>query len=312
MGQNRKQHFIPQCYLRLFSEDGKHICTYDKIRSTSYRASISDVCTINDFYTISNSYVSEENLPSELIIEKDFFADTYEPTYANWLNKIDKACSEAVSSPSKKIDLNNSDKLEFAYLISIQWFRLPLIREQGERTFNELMPKVLRLFSQGLAKETNNPEMANLNVTAEISDKAAYHAKSTFMNEELVNAYAKALSENIWTFRYCADGQFYTSDFPINVKPHVKNVCPFCEGLAQYGAELTFPVSKNCMIIIWDKSYFSHMKQDDCTVEYASIKDIGHFNIQRYAFTKRHLFSCNGNFGFIDQMHKQRPIEFSL
>lgn len=35
MGKDKKQHYIPQCYLRLFSDDQKHIWTFDKKREVS-------------------------------------------------------------------------------------------------------------------------------------------------------------------------------------------------------------------------------------------------------------------------------------
>lgn len=54
-----KQHFIPRCYLRRFSDKGNSIYTYDKIISKSYQASLMSVCFEDDLYTISNSYIEE-------------------------------------------------------------------------------------------------------------------------------------------------------------------------------------------------------------------------------------------------------------
>lgn len=45
MGKDKKQHYIPQCYLRLFSNDQKHIWTFDKIKGSDYSSTITDICT---------------------------------------------------------------------------------------------------------------------------------------------------------------------------------------------------------------------------------------------------------------------------
>lgn len=39
-----KQHYIPRCYLKRFSDNDKSIFTYDKQQSKAYPASMMSVC----------------------------------------------------------------------------------------------------------------------------------------------------------------------------------------------------------------------------------------------------------------------------
>ena len=55
--------------------------------------------------------------------------------------------------------------------------------------------------------------------------------------------FADTIANNIFVFWVSNEKDFYTSDFPIVVSPHVQNVRPMYMGLAQYGGELTFPLS---------------------------------------------------------------------
>ena len=84
MGKDKKQHYIPQCYLRLFSDDQKHIWTFDKKKGSEYSSTITDICTKNDFYTISREYVESNEGISPLSLEKGFFADWYEPKFSEY------------------------------------------------------------------------------------------------------------------------------------------------------------------------------------------------------------------------------------
>ena len=54
-----KQHYIPRCYLRRFSDNEKSIYTYDKVNAKSYNASLMSVCCEEDLYTLSDEYVKK-------------------------------------------------------------------------------------------------------------------------------------------------------------------------------------------------------------------------------------------------------------
>lgn len=54
-----RQHYIPRCYLRRFSDNEKSIYTYDKKDSKSYRSSMMAVCCEEDLYTLSDEYVKK-------------------------------------------------------------------------------------------------------------------------------------------------------------------------------------------------------------------------------------------------------------
>lgn len=97
-----KQHYIPRCYLKRFSENEKCIYTYDKIHSKRYNASLMSVCCEDDLYTISDNYVKNNNeegksVINSLSIETDHFAHTIEPLYAQFLKQIDEIKGEWVA-----------------------------------------------------------------------------------------------------------------------------------------------------------------------------------------------------------------------
>lgn len=56
-----RQHYIPRCFLKRFSDNERSIYTYDKIHCKKYNASLMSVCCEDDLYTISDDYVKENN-----------------------------------------------------------------------------------------------------------------------------------------------------------------------------------------------------------------------------------------------------------
>ena len=90
-----KQHYIPRCYLKRFSDNDKCIYAYDKQHSKKYQASLMSVCVEDDMYSISNDYLEKNKVENggkinRLSIEKDHFATMVEPMFSQLLKTIDE------------------------------------------------------------------------------------------------------------------------------------------------------------------------------------------------------------------------------
>lgn len=75
---NKKQHYVPQFYLRQFSQDGKHIWQYSAKLKKKTGLSISDVCTENYFYDLStdNGLITSVSYPSFLALDLQYTINT--------------------------------------------------------------------------------------------------------------------------------------------------------------------------------------------------------------------------------------------
>lgn len=58
-----KQHYIPRCYLRRFSDNDKSIYTYDKLHCKSYNANL--------MYKL-NAYVNQVQPDASYVINSSF------------------------------------------------------------------------------------------------------------------------------------------------------------------------------------------------------------------------------------------------
>ncbi len=75
-----KQHYLPQCYLRNFSPNGKFVYIYDKIVHKPFSNSLDSIASFDYFYEIPKKYLSEKfNIPYETkYFERAYFAEHIE------------------------------------------------------------------------------------------------------------------------------------------------------------------------------------------------------------------------------------------
>lgn len=302
-----KQHYIPRCYLKRFSSNAKSIFTYDKINSKSYPASLMSVCFENDMYTMSDSFVEKNNAENDtkidqLSLEHDHFASTVEPFLAKLLHEIDSIRDEWLTGKSQYL-LTHVEKRELALHIVTLFFRHPLLQESTVDDCIRLEKASIDMMKEFLAVTHNDESFRNLNIGIKC-EKSALHADLTYLNEDMLMEFAEAIASNIWIFEVSEKNEFYTSDFPVVVNPHVKNAAPTFLGLAQYGGELTFPLSSRLVLTVFDYQYFKEMAADDCKFVIASDKEIRKQNMLRYFYAKRHVFSFNNDFSLIDFIYK--------
>ena len=298
-----RQHFIPRCYLKRFSDNKRSIHTYDKIHCKKYNASLMSVCCEDDLYTMSEEYVKESNERGDgginrFTIETDHFAHGVEPLYARFLAQVDGIKEDWVTGKDH-YRLQFLQKREFALHILTQYFRMPQIGDVMVDDYIRMERASIDMIKEIMAVQTGNEDFRKLEVGVKC-EKPALHANLSYLDNETLMAFANAIANNIFVFMISKENDFYTSDFPIVVSPHVKNVSPMYMGLAQYGGELTMPLSPSLALSIYDRAYFKDKVELDGAFVEASNKEVRRQNFLRYMYATQHVFSYNNDFSLID------------
>ena len=302
-----KQHYIPRCYLRQFSNNKKSIYTYDKQHSKKYNASLMSVCCEDDIYTFSEEFVKrnkeEGNCTiNRLSIETDHFAHTVEPLYIQLLNQINEIKEEWVTGKDHYI-LNFYEKKELALHIVTQYFRLPQIGDTLVDNYIRMERASIDMMKELMAKQTNNDDYKKIKINP-TCEKPALHANLSYLDNETLMMFANAIANNIFVFWISKGNDFYTSDFPIVVSPHVENVRPMFMGLAQYGGELTMPLSPGLALSVYDRSYFKNKEDIDGAFVNADDKEVRRQNYLRYMYATQHVLSYKNDFSLIDFIYE--------
>ena len=302
-----RQHYIPRCYLKRFSDNERSIYTYDKIHCKKYNASLMSVCFEDDLYTISEKYVKEnnekgKNVINPLTLETDHFAHTQEPLYAQFLEQVDEIKEEWVTGKDH-YRLKFIEKREFALHIITQYFRMPQVGDAMVDDYIRMERAGIDMLKEMMAVQTGNDEFRKLNIDVEC-EKPALHANLSYLDNETLMTFGNAIANNIFVFWISKGNDFYTSDFPIVVSPHVENVRPMYMGLAQYGGELTMPLSPSLALSIYDRAYFKDKEGMDGSFVEASNKEVRRQNFLRYMYATQYVFSYKNDFSLIDFVYK--------
>ena len=302
-----KQHYIPRCYLKRFSDNDKSIFTYDKQQSKAYPASMMSVCCEGDMYSISDSYIEENNKETgshlhRLSLEHSHFANSVEPMFSQLLQSIDVIKDEWISK-REQYRLQFKEKREIALHLVTQFFRHPQLKDSTVDDYLRIEKARIDMVKLFLAKEKGDESINDLKIDVQC-EAPVLHAQLTYLNDETLMDFADAVASNIWMFLVSKNRDFYTSDFPIVVEPYVKNARPMHMGLAQYGGKLTYPLSPDLMLVVFDREYFKEKEEYDCTFSIAVDKEIRRQNMLRYFYAKRHVFSSKKDFSLIDMIYK--------
>lgn len=306
MGQT-KQHYIPQCYLRRFTDDDVHINTYDKVNSKQYRVPVSTVCCINDLYTLSDEYVEQSNKENggninKLSIEKDLFSKDVEPLYSQFLSQLDEIKEEWVSGKDQ-YRLIYEEKKELALHIATQYLRHPVIGDAEADNYMRFEQAGLDMVKEIMAVQTGKDEFRKLDVKP-VCEKPALHAMLTYMDYDSLLKCAGILANFHFVFWVSKDNEFYTSDFPVTVEPHVKDAQCLYDGLVQFGGEVMMPLSPSLSVSLYDYNFFKDKQElDGCFIE-ADAKEVRRQNLIKYFYASRQVFSLKNDFNLIKSFNQ--------
>lgn len=307
-----KQHYIPRCYLKRFSDNEKSIHAFDKAHNKSYRASLMSVCCEEDLYTLSDEYVKKSRDESKgkgkpinnLTIEKEHFAHDVEPLYKQLLGQIDEIKDEWMSG-KEKYRLNYYEKKELALHIATQYLRHPVIGDAEVDNYMRMEQAGADMAKYIMSTQAGNEALKDLKVKV-TCEKPALHARLTYMDYETLMKCAGIMASNYYVFKVSKGNDFYSSDFPIAVSPHVPESQPLYSGLVQYGGELMMTLSPSIALSIYDRHFFKGKEElDGCFVE-ASDKEVRRYNMMQYFYATRHVFSYKNDFRLIEFIYKMR------
>lgn len=263
--EHRKHHYVPQIYLRQFAHgNGKvknpkyFLYAYNRKAKKPFEINVEDACQIPHFYKISDEYLSENTQSNlnPLSFEIEHFANYVEANLTSILHEINERKEDCIKRRDSIFPMIDNDKFLLADQIVIQFLRHPNMREYDKSFFDDFYPKMIRIFQYGLAKELNEPGIAELNIGIK-KDDVVLHAKYSYLNDELVSAFSKDLSNNLWSFVYSPKNQFLTSNNPIVCTQQFPYERPLNLGLNQKGAIKFFALSPNLLLIMMDENITS-------------------------------------------------------
>lgn len=300
--KSKVQHYIPQCYLRHFSLNKKFLFVYDKRLSKSFSSSTAKVGYIDDFYELPEKFIKNlSEIPSGTsFFEKEFFAKNIEAKYCQLLGIINSKAKSWLTSQIKEEILNEKEKSFLAQLIAIQYLRMPDIREKytdARKKADALRFDIIKSFIEYTDPNLKG-EIKNIQLSYDEAYNPILHSEM-YSDEEMYLNIADLLIKKYWIYFVSESNDFYTSDYPIIIKPHLPGQLPYWEGFGMKGAEIILPLGSSVLLTCWDPNFIKDFKNPSDSFCPINEKEKREYNCLQYMFSNEQTYSYHDDFKLI-------------
>ena len=314
--ENKKQHYIPVCYLKKFSGNGKFVYVYNKNTSAKpYPCSVENIFNKEYFYKIPI-----ELIPSDfrkdfdpLWIERTFFRDNIESQYSDFLNELVFLVDDIINSGE---DINQyripiDYKIKLATYTIIQYFRTPEARNAVLDFINRIETTLSPI--NGFLKDKYGESIFPfLSESKKNHHPVMTHFAALFLNPKLIGDIAEAMSKNIWQIYVTKDNFYYTSDQPIMIENFSETIDNKFSNLNLYGNVLTFPLSRKIVAKMYDREFFSKYEKSDRGCIYANNDFVTAHNVKMYLWAKEYVVSYSDDFSIVKHCIETLGKEYSV
>lgn len=288
----KKQHFVPQFYLRHFANDKEMFFAFDKPEGKTFPTSVYDVASTNYFYDLDPRRLRPG--ASVQIVETELAK--IEGMFSECLREV--LGSVAAGSP-----LTPEQKEDLSYVVAMQFIRTQEFRETYEEGMNKLMRSVLPRLMKDRIPEG---DMKSYEVSLDKEALKVDHADCMFgpMHEKV----AAVLRSHIWYVIRAPEGSvFYTSDAPVVKMAHVSH--PLLPGIALMspGIEMVFPLSSRYVLTMRERTHHKKLEAIEMMTVDLPEKYVVHYNSMQVLQSKRQVFCLRNDFALAEKIIAETP-----
>ena len=274
MSRPRKHHFLPQFYLRGFSEDQNSLYQIRKMTGESVGCRIKDLAAIRDFHEID-----ADDVEDPLALEKELA--TVEGQMSRFLAEL---LRDGLS--------NGRALVETIGFMSLLRMRVPAIKRHIEASLGETVRTAAEIMERQGKLPPPPPgleealRVANLKIT--ISNwKCMELMFGMASNHEVLNIMCKMQA----TLFRAPSGSFITGDQPVALY-HEDKTSPYGVGPATPGVEITVPLTSAALLRL------THSEAEDQELV-ASTEEVVEFNRRTIVMAEQYLYtgSCPSGIG---------------
>jgi Protein of unknown function (DUF4238) len=288
----KKQHFVPQCYLKWFADENQHLFVFDKLACKSFKTRVADIAQKHRLYDFLQE--ADEAVPSTSDFDGDIvfslkFKDEMPDLQSveNVLSKLEEnyaaAFGEMQQTIAKRKPLTRKQKYILSHFIAVQWRRTPEYRKSLIELFEKLATKTWEVTHSGEKRQFRYyPTYASV--------QQATDMLNPFVNER----YIQVLMSHIWIIALnTSDMLLYTSDQPV-----VKFSRGDLQGFGSSGIQITLPLTPRHALLVCDRNTFPYATGYEDRYIDLDAESVKHYNSLQIRDSSQHTYSQDGDFLF--------------
>lgn len=263
MSEPRKQHYVPQVYLRSFAygkDKNPKIYVLSKSKQKIYPANVSDSAAERDFYTI-------DSIEDKYVWERHY-ATCIEPILGELISKLRQRC-ETVLIQNHAVIMSRDEKFKFALSMVFQFLRGKQTREYEQNLYDRLLP--------GVTDQTRtrfgplSPEQEQL--LQSFADEKRYFKEiamqAIFRKESIEKMVGLIMQRTFVVYKINGGQELVTSDNPVVfIDLNTLDATPFKNGMANTTTLIYYPISPNLLLAAYHPNlYLGLLDNYDCQIE---------------------------------------------
>jgi hypothetical protein len=316
MSKVKKQHYVPQYYLRQFADDNGLTHVYDKFQQSQFRANIRDVASDTYFYDLSQDYIeeleerirakqSEEGADEEkvnrvlqLIKNTQIIEQHLSRLEARSATILDKVIEDL----EKGCKFRRKYRWEIAMMAALQYWRTYENRETMKEMAQKIELGVMRIVNKMNEAKGTNFTAEDIGVVFNPNRTEDLHKLFVYDMNRIVGT-ATVFNHHIWLMGVNETNEpLCTSDNPVATRPHITNEWYSNSGIASRGIEITFPLNPKYIVIMCERDHFRREEHRDNKVTFLNEENITYYNCLQVYSSYRQLYSPRDNFQLVETM----------
>lgn len=314
----KKQHYVPQSYLKRFTLDGKSLYVFDKSSRKSFGpTSVTNVAHENYFYDIPKDADSGTAGASASPQPAEQALASLEGRFKKVIDVAIKFAKGGAATPEHRVEMALCAAVQ---LVRTRDFRDDLV-ESMESMGRATLNGVLKLASPELASQVQ--------ATFEYNENAAAALHAQFMwDPNFISRVAATLCNHIWVVGINQTSvPLCTSDSPVVMRAH-KELAPFVPrpdsgpaferaidiviesdrpGIESEGVEIVFPLSPDCVLIFLERTYFKELERRDGHRLVLGVPHVEELNRLQVLHCYRQVYCSSNDFMLAEETADEHP-----
>lgn len=287
--RTKTQHYVPQFYLRGFTNASGQLRCYDKVTEKSHPTSTSAAAQEAYFYEIPPGSFKDVNVPLNTV---EHALAVVEKTWAPLHGALIKSADSGRISASLTI--------EYAPFLVTQWMRTrtyrDAIRDIAQKSLQSIVDDLTLLNFPG-----ERPPMAT------VGEMAALHSQKIFDHKDVVRM-ARELERHIWVVGINECGRFfYTSDHPVVRRGNGIKDGRRLVGVSDPGIEFAFPLDSTHLLLILERTHFAPWRKHDNRALVLSEEQVDDYNALQVLRSCQRVFCADDDFNLARQVCAAHP-----
>lgn len=295
--RTKNEHYVPQCYLKLFANEAEQLWFYDKIENrTCGPTHVKNLAQERDF----NEYSATKD-PSD---QKNyqFVEKGLAPIEDSACRRIQAIVQAAIAAPDGQKIITPAVKRNLACWVALQYLRTKEGREYTREFLNKAHTAMMRATACELSLDVDLESLR-----AEVSeDEVTYqHLRSTLENaRELTDLF----DSKIWIATVHEDrGNLWTSDHPVVLDMGQEPHQAVDGGLGHPKVIVRYPLSPKVMLQLFEQSGFPELLSNDCTSKGLRMEGVRRSNELQLGQCYRHVYSQVNDMQTAEELCRQQP-----